>query len=206
MAGQRLHRLPGSGLGKGHGLGDLGIDFGLDAGDVAVLHQMVLQQPSLEADDRPLGAPLRDFLLVAVELRVEHRMGAEAIGAAFEEIGAAGLADAGDGAAGGGLDGDHVHARRRLRRDAVGGRLGVDVGLGFRAAKGASHGVAIVLADKQHRDVPQFGEVHGLVELALGHGPFAEEADGDAIGARNLVAERQAPASGRPPPTMALPP
>jgi hypothetical protein len=35
MAGQRLDRLPGSGLGKGHRFGYLRIDFGFDAGDVA---------------------------------------------------------------------------------------------------------------------------------------------------------------------------
>ena len=48
--------------------------------------------PVAEARDRIFVAPGLDLRLVAIELGIEHRMGAEAIGAAFEEIGLAGLA------------------------------------------------------------------------------------------------------------------
>jgi hypothetical protein len=87
MPRQVLHRLPCAGLGKGDGLGDLGVDLGLDLGDVAVVDQPVLQQPALEPHDRPLARARSRPLLVAVELRVEHRMGPEPVGVAFEESG-----------------------------------------------------------------------------------------------------------------------
>jgi hypothetical protein len=87
MVRQVFHRLPRAGFGEFHGLGDLGIDTRLDLGDVAVVDQTVFQKPPLEAHDGTLGAPLGDLVLVAVELGVEHGMGAEPVGVAFQEKG-----------------------------------------------------------------------------------------------------------------------
>ena len=88
--------------------------------------------------------------------------------------------------------------------DAVGLRLGGDVGLGLRTLERSAHGVEVVLAEEQHRQLPELGQVQRLVELALGDGAIAEEAGRDARLAAHLV--RRAPgraAIGRPPPTIA---
>ena len=68
----------------------------------------------------------------------------------------------------------------------------MDVGFGFGPVQGRAHGVAIVLADEEHRQRPQRREVHGLVELALGRRALAEEAGGDMRRAAHLVGQRQA--------------
>ena len=58
-------------------------------------------------------------------------------------------------------------------------------------ASARAHGVEIVLADEQHRQAPQRGEIHALVELALGDRAFAEEAGGDDVVAPHAVGERE---------------
>ena len=67
----------------------------------------------------------------------------------------------------------------------------MDVRLRLRPLKACAHGVEIVLADEQHGQAPEFGEVQALVELALGHGAVAEEAGGNLMPARHLIGKRQ---------------
>lgn len=59
------------------------------------------------------------------------------------------------------------------------------------ALQGGPHRVEIVLAEEEHRELPQSGKVHRLVELALGHRPVSEEAGGDPIAGEHLVGQRQ---------------
>lgn len=54
---------------------------------------------------------------------------------------------------------------------------------------------AVVLADEEHRQAPERGEVERLVEGALVGGALAEEGHGDGLGARHL--RRQRGAAGR---------
>ena len=67
----------------------------------------------------------------------------------------------------------------------------LDIRLRFRDRKRGSHGVEVVLADEQHRQGPQRGEIDALVKLALGDGAFAEKAGGDVIFATHLIGERK---------------
>ena len=190
-AGELLDGLPGSGLGEGDGLGDLGGDLGFDACQVVRMDHVVGFEPALEAHDRLLVPPSLDLGLVAVELSVEHRMGAQPVGAAFEEIGLAALAHRMNGAPGGGLDRDDVHAVDRFGRDPVARRFALDVGLRFRDRQRGSHGVEIVLAHEQHRQFPERGKIQALVKLAFGDRAVAEEAGRHDALAAHVVGERK---------------
>ena len=97
-----------------------------------------------------------------------------------------------DGTARRSLDGDDVHAVDRVAGDAISRGLAVDVGLGLGPLQRRAHRVEVVLADEQHRQLPQRGEVHAFVELALGDRAVAEEAGGDRVAALHLVAKRDA--------------
>ena len=152
---------------------------------------MIGLEPALEAHDRLLVPPGLDLGLVAIELSIEHRMGAQAIGAAFQKIGLAALAHRMHGAARGGFDRDHVHAVDRFGCDPIARRLALDVGFRFRDRQRRSHGVEIVLAHEQHRQCPQRGEIEALVKLAFGDGALAEEAGGDDVLAAHVIGERK---------------
>ena len=55
-----------------------------------------------------------------------------------------------------------------------------------------AHGVEVVLAGEQQRQIPQGCEVRRLVELPLGEGSVAEEATGDAVVPAHAVGEGEA--------------
>ena len=70
-----------------------------------------------------------------------------------------------------------------------------------------AHRVEVVLANEQHRELPQRGEIQRFVELAFGDRAVAEEARRHRAGARSILSASATPtASGRPPATIALPP
>jgi hypothetical protein len=83
---QGLHRLPRAGLGEGHGLGDLGVDAASIASTSSWWIRPFSRSQPWKRTMGPLPRHVRDLVLVAVELGVEHRMGAEAVGVAFEEM------------------------------------------------------------------------------------------------------------------------
>ena len=136
--------------------------------------------------------PVLDLGPVAIELRVEHRMRAETIGPAFEECRPATAADRRTDAPCRGFDGDDIHAVDDFGGNIVALRLDVDVGLRLRALEPGAHGVEVVLADKQHRQPPQLGQIEALVELALGDRTFAKETGGNAVALLHLLGHRQA--------------
>src|SRR6516165_10908621 len=107
-AGELLDGLPRSTLCESDSLGDLGINFGFDASEVIRMDHMAGFEPTLESHDRLLMPPSLDFGLVAIELGIEHGMRAQAIGAAFQEIGLAALAHRVDGTTRRGFDRNHV--------------------------------------------------------------------------------------------------
>ena len=155
------------------------------------MNHVIGLQPSLEAHDRLLLAPSFDLGLVAIELGVEHRMRAQPVGPAFQKIGLAALAHRVNRPAGGGLDGNHIHAVDSLGGDPVARRLALNVGFGFRKRQCGSHGVEIVLAHEQHRQSPQRRQIHAFVKFAFGNGAFAEEAGSDEVIALHVVGERE---------------
>lgn len=131
-------------------LGDFCGDLSLYAGKILRVQHLALLNPCAKAQDRFLLTPSLDLSLVSIELRIEHRVGAQPIGAAFEEIGLSGFPDGAHGSSRGRLDGDHIHPIDGLCRHAIAGSLALDVRLRFRDRKGSSHGVKVVLADEQH--------------------------------------------------------
>src|SRR6516165_8825636 len=109
-AGELLDRLPRSALSESDSLGDLGLNFSFDASQIIGMDHVVGFEPTFESHDRLLMPPSLDLGLVAIELGIEHRMRAQAIGAAFQEIGLAALAHRVDGTTRRGFDRNHVHA------------------------------------------------------------------------------------------------
>ncbi len=73
------------------------------------------------------------------------------------------------------LDRQDVHAVNRPCRHLVAGRLDGKVGLGLREIQRGAHGIEVVLATEEHRQLPQRRKVHRLVELPFGHGALTEE-------------------------------
>ena len=67
----------------------------------------------------------------------------------------------------------------------------VDVRLRFGQRQRRAHGVEIVLAHEQNRQLPQRRQIHAFVELAFGDRAFAEEAGRDDVLALHLVGKRE---------------
>src|SRR5262249_48918167 len=84
VVGQRLEGGEGALFGEAHGIVDLGLDAVLDGVEL-FLWETGAEQRCLEALDRVTLAPLGHLGLVAVELRVGHRMAAEAVGERLHE-------------------------------------------------------------------------------------------------------------------------
>ena len=146
--------------------------------------------PGGQRVDRVALLPLLDLGLVPVPVRVVHRVGAEPVGAQLQEVRAAAAADRLRGVPGGLLDREHVHPVHRPGGHAVAGGPHRQVGLRLRPVERRAHGVQVVLAAEQHRQLPQRGQVQALVELALGDRAVAEEAGRDPGLAAHLVGER----------------
>src|SRR5271167_3200071 len=91
-AAELLDRLPAPRLRECDGLGDLRRNVGFDERHIVRMDHAAALQPSLEAHDGIPVPPAFDLDLVTIELSVEHRMGAQPIGPAFQEIGPAALA------------------------------------------------------------------------------------------------------------------
>ena len=78
-----------------------------------------------------------------------------------------------------------------LRRHQVAPGLRGEIDLRLRALEARAHRVEIVLAEKQHGQLPQRGQIQRLVKLALGDGAVAEEARRDPRPLLHLVGERE---------------
>ena len=99
------------------------------------------------------------------------------------------------------LDRQHVHTVHRCAQAPVAARLAGDVGLRLVALQRRAHRVEIVLAEEQHGQLPERGEVQRLVEFPFGHRPVAEEAGRDPVERSCSLSARASPtAMGSPPP------
>ncbi len=119
-------------------------------------------------------------------------MGAETVGLQLQEIRHAQPANGRDRLVRRIPDRLHVHAVDLRRRHVVAGGLSDQVRVGLRAPQRRTHGVEVVLAQEQDRQLPQLGQIHALVELAFRDGSLAEEAGGHAVALAHLVGQRQA--------------
>ncbi len=91
------------------------------------------------------------------------------------------------------MDGEHVVAVDGDAGNAVGRRLGGDIGVERRHADRRRRGVEVVLADEDGGRLLHAGEVDRLVEAGVVDRAVAEEGDADAAG----LAEQGADADAR---------
>ena len=155
-----------------------------------------LPEPLLLHQERVTRLPLLHLLRGAVALRITLVVAVPAVGR--------GLDDGGAPAGAGGQDG--------VVRDGCGGRdvVAVDRDVGDPVAGGAllerrrvlgggrrELGVAVVLAEEDHRHLPYGGEVHGFVERALRRRAVTEEGHRDAAVRPELRRRRRAHGDGQ---------
>lgn len=119
-------------------------------------------------------------------------MGAGAIAVAFQELWTAAGADRGDRTPRRHFHGDDVVAIDHFARHAVAARFGVNISHAFSARQRRTHDIEIVLADDQHRQMPQRGEVQAFVEFAFIDRTLTEEAGRRRVTALHVIAERRA--------------
>ncbi len=110
-------------------------------------------------------------------------------GLALDQVGAGAGAGVGQRALGGGVNREHVVAVHDLGRHVVSGTAIGHIGARHLGTEGRGVGVLIVVADEDHRQLLDGGEVHALMPGAPAGGAVAEIAEGHAVLA--LVAERQ---------------
>src|SRR5882757_1425667 len=153
------------------------------------------QQTVADLFDRVLVvANLFDLFAGTVLRRVRHRVAAVAIGLHLEDIGALAGPAPGDRLVAGGLDGADIHAVDLGARDVEGDAALGEIGLRGRTGHRGAHGVAVVLDDIDHRQLPQLRHVEALIDLALVRGAVAEIGQADEIIAAIAVGEGEASA------------
>ena len=159
--------------------------FGLEA--VLALQQI------FEACDRIALAPVGELVVGAIARQIRaHRMIAIAVGHGLDQRRSIAFARAGDGLLHRCIDGQHVvavdrDAGHRIRRRALG--HAIDRG---RVLDRSGQAVLIVLAQIDHRQLPQRTDVQALVEDAFVGRAVAEESDADRAVAAHLVGQRRA--------------
>ena len=139
--------------------------------------------------DRVARFPVVDLVLRAVA-GVAHPLGvrAGAVGAALEQGRSASRPGARDRLRGRLVDRDHIVAVDRDPGDAVGPRALGHVGVAGGVVERHLGGVHVVLADVDHRQIPDRGHVDPLVEGAVVDRAIAEEADADPVAFQQLEA------------------
>ena len=141
-----------------------------------------LEEARAEAVDRVVARPLLDLGARAVAAVVVARgVGDEAVGLGLDQLRAVAAARLLHAPAHLLVDGEDVVAVDGRGGDVVAaGALG-DVADGHLLLAGLGDRVAVVLAEEDHGQLVDGGEVHGLVEVALRGGALAEVDDRDLV-------------------------
>src|SRR5512142_259522 len=175
------------GVGRGERIGDGGGDLGLDP-LLEPLQLLARVEPRGQEQDRVALAPPELVLVLGAvvgAVDVADVVAVVAVGGADEEARPLAGPRPLDGAQRRLVDRDDVLAVDLVGRDPE----------GLRARRDRARGhvlpvrvlvVEVVLADVDHRQLPERGHVHHLVEQALAERALAEEADRDAVGAERL--------------------
>ena len=142
--------------------------------------------------DRIILLPALDLLRLAVALRVAHRVAAETVSDDLHKIRPAARTNTPQGLFGRLAHFQHVHAIHAPIWHAVTFGFLADL----RDRRGAfdrrAHAVLVIFAHPQHGQLPDFGQVERLVEVADVRRPVPKHADGDAVCALVQVAQGQA--------------
>ena len=185
---------------------EIGLDRRVDLGRALLQEPLLvglgppaaLDQEIAHAGDR-LGLPALAHLgVVAVAAGiVGGGVVGEAIGQRLDQRGRAFAAGMAQRPLEHGPHGDHVVAVDLLAGEARGHRLlRQRLGGGLRRARHGDRPL-VVVDDEHDRQSPDAGEVHGLVDVALGAGTVAEDADRHARLVPELERERRADRVGR---------
>ena len=145
-------------------------------------------------DDRSLEAGGSGSGLSRLRLRrgcgseVAHALGVRpgAVGAAFEQRGPAAARARSTASAGGLVNGQDVVAVDVDSGHAITGAAAGHAGIAGRVGERHFGRELVVLADEQHRQLPDAGHVKPFVEGAVVDGAVAEEGDGHLIGLHQL--------------------
>src|SRR5882672_5120496 len=136
--------------------------------------EFVLARPASREQTRPdlldriaLSADLFDLLAGAVFCRIRHGVTAVAVGHHLQNDGTVAVTAPFHGPFTSRPDGAHVHAVDLLARDIEGQAAPGKIDLGGGAGHGRAHGVAVVLDDVDHGELPQLRHVEAFVHLAL---------------------------------------
>src|SRR6266481_3654468 len=154
-------------------------------------------QPPLDAGHRILLHPLELFLLGAVVGEIgPHAVTAPAIGHRLHAAGPLAAPCPRHRLAHRLVHGKQIIAVHASGRDAVGARAHRHAFARRGARLIGGERVLVVLADEDEGQLPDGGQVHGLVDHALVGAAVTEEGDDDAIGLAKLVGEGGAGADG----------
>ena len=164
------------------GLIDFGAHLGGPLPGFLLAEGVGLEEARAEAVDRVVARPLLDLGARAVAAVVVARgVGDEAVGLRLDQLRAVAAAQLLDAPAHLLVDGEDVVAVDGRGLDVVAaGALG-DVADGHLLLAGLGDGVAVVLAEEDHGQLVDGGEVERLVKVALGGGALAEVDDGDLV-------------------------
>src|SRR4051794_15350880 len=171
---------------------DLRFDALLQVSDLVGRQQTAIERDLLYLFDRILLAPALDFLLLAIVERVAGVMAVEAIRVAHQVAWPVATAGPLDQLAGILKDAEEVHAVDTDAWDPIAGGAARRVATGDAPVRTRRHGVLVVLADVHHRQLPDRGQVRGLVQDALLQCAVAEETDRYRAGLLQLRSERGA--------------
>ena len=200
-------RLPRAGLGECDRFFDFCRDLIFDPLHIRVIQNALGRQAILKGGDRIAFLPFLDFALVAIELRIVHRVRAEAISPEFEKAWTFAGTHRERGAMRCFLARDNVHSVDRPRRHFVCRRLETQIRLRLRSFQRRAHRIKVVLAAEQHRKFPERGEVHASRGTHLRPPPRRRRSTRSLASSRCILSASARPtASGNPPPTIALPP
>src|SRR5690606_10351507 len=146
-----------------------------------------------------------DFFLGSVRLGIRHGMSAVTISPDVQERRPVSPACPFESFVSGFGYFDGIHPVHRKGRHFVGYPQLVDVGVVVCALQGSTHGVTIVLTDKNNREFPVHGHVESFMQGSLPCGSVAEEADGHGIALVVFVSESDSGTEGDLPADNAMP-
>ncbi len=147
----------------------------------------VVKQTFVQAADRAARLPLLDLLPRAIG-KVSHALSVRpsAVRLAFDQRGAAAGAGVAHRLAGRFVNGLDIIAVHLAAGQTIRGGADGYAGIAGRVGERHFRGELVVLADEQHRQFPNAGEVQAFVERAIVHRAIAEEGDGNAVAVEQL--------------------
>ena len=177
---------------------DLGTDGGFHCLELAFGRHALVQETLPEHDERRMQPGSRKSGLIHVPLLAPEGMPLQAMTDRLDQRGAAPFTGALHGFPGGFIHGDRVSAVDANARHLVGIGTLREIFRQRVVGQRGVFGVLVVLADENHRELPDGGEVERLMERTDARGAIAEVAHAQAVGFAQLLCERESVGNGQP--------